>query len=92
MNSISVEPLGIGVDVHVDRICRRLGWVKAKKSNSRTPEEETRLSLQSWLPKSLWKDINPLMVGYGQLICTAKPKCGNCVVANYCPSARKYCN
>ncbi|GAA5817384.1 hypothetical protein MFLAVUS_010929 [Mucor flavus] len=74
--------LGIGVDVHVHRIANRLGWVKTK-----TPEE-TRLSLQSWLPKDKWKNINPILVGYGQIVCLPRgPLCHSCPVSAYCPSA-----
>lgn len=39
--------VGIGVDTHVHRISNRLGWCKTK-----TPEQ-TRLALQSWLPKEV---------------------------------------
>lgn len=46
---ISFRPVGIGVDVHVHRICNRLGWVK----NTKNPEE-TRVALQEWLPKDRW--------------------------------------
>ena len=37
---------GVVVDVHVDRICNRLGWVETKKP------ERTRTELESWLPVS----------------------------------------
>ncbi|KAI9244259.1 DNA glycosylase [Helicostylum pulchrum] len=71
--------LGIGVDVHVHRIANRLGWVKTK-----TPEE-TRLS---WLPKDKWRNINPILVGYGQIVCLPRgPLCHTCPVRAYCPSA-----
>ncbi|KAL9544924.1 hypothetical protein PS6_008515 [Mucor atramentarius] len=74
--------LGIGVDVHVHRICNRLGWVKTK-----TPEE-TREDLQSWLPKDKWRKINPIMVGYGQIVCLPRgPRCDVCPVNQYCPSS-----
>ncbi|KAJ2719013.1 alpha,alpha-trehalase nth1 [Coemansia sp. Benny D115] len=75
---------GIGVDTHVLRISHRLGWVSEL---SKTPEA-TRHSLESWLPKSLWREINPLLVGLGQTVCRAVgPKCGECPVSQYCPSA-----
>ncbi|KAI5286150.1 Endonuclease III-like protein 1 [Ascosphaera aggregata] len=54
--------LGIGVDVHVHRITNLWGWVKTK-----TPEE-TRIALESWLPKEKWGEINKLLVGVGQTI------------------------
>ncbi|KAI8968377.1 DNA glycosylase, partial [Mycotypha africana] len=73
---------GIGVDVHVHRISNRLGWCKTK-----TPEE-TRVSLQSWLPKNKWKDINPLLVGFGQIVCLPRgPRCNSCPVSRYCPAS-----
>ncbi|KAI8981569.1 DNA glycosylase [Pilobolus umbonatus] len=76
--------MGIGVDVHVHRISNRLGWVKTN-----TPEE-TRESLQSWLPKDKWKGINPMLVGFGQTVCLPRgPRCDICPVSEYCPSAVK---
>ncbi|KAI8639482.1 DNA glycosylase [Parasitella parasitica] len=74
--------MGIGVDVHVHRICNRLGWVKTS-----TPEK-TRESLESWLPKDKWRSINPIMVGYGQIVCLPRgPRCDICPVSQYCPSS-----
>lgn len=64
---------GIGVDVHVHRITNLWGWHKTK-----TPEE-TRLALQSWLPRDRWREINWLLVGLGQTICApVGRKCGDC--------------
>ncbi|SCZ97225.1 BZ3500_MvSof-1268-A1-R1_Chr4-2g07071 [Microbotryum saponariae] len=45
---------GIGVDVHVHRISNRLGW---HKPATNTPEQ-TRLNLESWLPKEEHPKIN----------------------------------
>ncbi|KAJ6630302.1 DNA glycosylase [Mycena sp. CBHHK59/15] len=76
---------GIGVDVHVHRITRLLGWHKAD-----TPED-ARVSLESWLPKELHREINPLLVGFGQTICPSNaPRCGECKLsaAGLCPSAK----
>lgn len=62
--------VGIGVDTHVHRISNRLGWCKTN-----TPEQ-TRLALQSWLPKELHPIINKDMVGFGQVICLpVSPRC-----------------
>ncbi|CAG8556630.1 15953_t:CDS:2 [Acaulospora colombiana] len=69
---------GIGVDVHVHRITNRLGW---HKKETKTPEE-TRLNLESWLPKEYHGPINPLLVGFGQTICLpVRPKCEECLLA-----------
>ncbi|KAL4884240.1 endonuclease III [Aspergillus karnatakaensis] len=67
---------GIGVDVHVHRITNMWGWQKTK-----TPEE-TRMSLESWLPKDKWHEINKLLVGLGQTVCLpVGRRCGDCVLA-----------
>lgn len=82
---------GICVDTHVHRICNRLGWVSRQGTKQKTTcPEETRESLQLWLPKEEWVQINPLLVGFGQTICTPlRPRCGECSVNDLCPSAFK---
>ncbi|XP_015886672.3 endonuclease III homolog 1, chloroplastic isoform X3 [Ziziphus jujuba] len=82
---------GICVDTHVHRICNRLGWVSRPGTKQRTSTpEETRVALQMWLPKDEWVPINPLLVGFGQTICTPlRPRCGECSVSEFCPSAFK---
>ncbi|MDR1169200.1 MAG: endonuclease III [Heliobacteriaceae bacterium] len=69
----------ICVDVHVHRICNRLGYVKTK-----TPEE-TEFALREKLPVKYWIDINTLLVTHGQNVCKpVKPDCTQCPVAQYC--------
>lgn len=69
----------ICVDVHVHRICNRLGYVKTK-----TPEE-TEFALRKKLPKEFWMDINTLLVTHGQNVCKPiKPLCATCVIENLC--------
>ncbi|KAK4783887.1 hypothetical protein SAY86_018255 [Trapa natans] len=82
---------GICVDTHVHRICNRLGWVRRAGSKQKTSSpEETRVALQLWLPKEEWAPINPLLVGFGQTICTPlRPRCDKCGVSELCPSAFK---
>lgn len=75
---------GIGVDVHVHRITNLWGWHKTKSP------EETRASLEAWLPKERWHEINHLLVGFGQTICLpVARKCGECSLAErgLCPAA-----
>ncbi|KAL9233210.1 hypothetical protein vseg_008234 [Gypsophila vaccaria] len=82
---------GICVDTHVHRISNRLGWVSRPGTNQKTKTpEETRVSLERWLPKEEWDPINPLLVGFGQTICTPlRPRCDNCKINSLCPSAFK---
>ncbi|KAH9961148.1 DNA glycosylase [Lactifluus volemus] len=80
--------VGIGVDVHVHRITNRLKWHKSPTKNP----EETRLNLQSWLPTEFHKEINHLLVGFGQVICLPLgPRCDLCTLGTQklCPSAQK---
>jgi endonuclease-3 len=67
---------GIGVDVHVHRITNLWGWCKTNNP------EETRKSLESWLPRERWHGINNLLVGFGQTVCLpVGRKCGECSLA-----------
>merc|ERR1712173_490746 len=78
------EAEGIGVDVHVHRICDLLGWTKGAKK-----PEDTRVQLERWLPKNKWVDINTMLVGLGQTVCKSKkPSCEECMVREYCKVGR----
>ncbi len=70
----------ICVDVHVHRICNRLGLVRTK-----TPFE-TEMALRKILPVRYWKTWNSHLVSFGQTRCgPIRPKCGGCPVSRYCP-------
>lgn len=71
----------ICVDTHVHRIANRMGWVA-----TRTPEQ-TEFALAEILPRKHWIEINELLVGYGQLICTpVSPRCSECLFSDDCPA------
>lgn len=77
------EVTGIGVDTHVHRIVNRLKWLPKETKNP----EQTRISLEKWLPFQYWTEINELLVGFGQKMCTpTNPKCGECLNYDICPS------
>ena len=74
----------ICVDVHVHRICNRLGYV-----NTKAPDD-TELELRKILPKKYWIDFNTLLVTHGQNICKPqKPNCENCSISKYCKKVFK---
>lgn len=74
---------GIAVDVHVNRISKRIGWTKEVKP------ESTRRDLEDMFDPKIWKDINPLLVGFGQTICLPKnPLCSKCIITK-CPSRKR---
>lgn len=69
----------ICVDVHVHRICNRLGYVKTKEP------DETEMVLRKQLPVEYWMDFNTLLVTHGQNICKPqRPNCAACSIAQYC--------
>lgn len=69
----------ICVDTHVHRIPNRLGKIATE-----TPGQ-TEEALKESLPTAYWIDINGLLVGFGQRVCTpVSPWCSRCPVHDYC--------
>ncbi len=69
----------ISVDVHVDRIANRWGYVRA------TTPERTMVALEAVLPERHHIEINRLLVPFGKHICTGvRPKCSTCPVLDMC--------
>jgi endonuclease-3 len=69
----------IGVDIHVQRVTNRWGYVATP-----TPEK-TMAALQETLPKRYWVEINALLVPFGKHVCTGNaPKCSTCPVLDVC--------
>lgn len=79
--------LGLGVDVHIFRLANMWNWVPKVKNP--TPEH-TRIELEKWLPRELWREFNPIMVGFGQSICQPRGRrCDLCTLPKYgrlCPN------
>jgi endonuclease-3 len=70
---------GICVDVHVHRICNRLGWLET------ADPEATEWRLREILPRSQWIPINEILVRHGQNVCKpVSPVCSVCVVRQHC--------
>ena len=73
---------GVVVDTHVSRLSQRLGLT------SNTTPEKIELDLQTLVPKKDWIMFPHWLIHHGRQICIArKPKCGECVLADICPSA-----
>jgi endonuclease III len=78
---------GICVDIHVHRICNRLGYVKTKSP------DETEMVLREILPKQYWKGFNDLLVSFGQNLCKpVSPFCGSCPILYTCPQIGVTCH
>jgi len=69
----------ICVDVHVHRISNRLGLVRTKSPN------ETEQALRRVIPGKYWRELNHLLVAFGQTICRpVNPDCPQCQLRNSC--------
>ncbi len=72
---------GVVVDTHVSRLSQRLGLTE-----NTTPEKIER-DLEQLVPKRNWIMFPHWMIFHGRRVCNArKPKCGECSLANICPS------
>ncbi|HUE98932.1 MAG TPA: endonuclease III [Anaerolineales bacterium] len=72
------EPF-ISVDVHVQRVTNRWGYVTA------SAPEKTMVALAEKLPRRYWIEINRLLVPFGKHICTGNlPHCSTCPVLDMC--------
>lgn len=70
---------GICVDTHVHRISNRFGFVHSKDP------EGTEMALRERLPQEHWKEVNDLLVTWGQNICRpVSPLCSRCAVSDLC--------
>lgn len=77
--SLGFDTPAICVDTHVHRISNRLGWIR-----TRTPHE-TEVALMTLVPRKHWIDVNEIMVGFGQRVCTPlSPHCSTCPVVKWC--------
>lgn len=77
---------GIAVDTHVNRIAHRL---KLSPKNHEKEPLKTEQDLLKILPREYWNDVNHQWIMLGREICDArKPLCGECPLADICPSAK----
>lgn len=77
--TIGFRKPGICVDVHVHRICNRLGYIHTKDP------QETEIELRKKLPTRYWINLNDLLVRFGQNLCRpTSPFCSQCRILPYC--------
>jgi endonuclease-3 len=77
------NPQGIVVDTHVRRLAQRLGLTKEDD-----PVKIER-DLMKIVPREDWGRFPHLLIWHGRRVCLARsPRCGECVLADLCPSSR----
>lgn len=80
VRSVAFGKDAICVDTHVHRIMNIWGYVRTS-----TPLE-TEMALRTKLPRKHWKEINSILVTFGQGTCRpVSPHCDRCVLAETCP-------
>ena len=74
---------GVVVDTHVARLSFRLGLT------TQTDPVKIEQDLIKLFPRQQWTLLAHLLIFHGRRICDAKnPRCGECVLADICPSSR----
>jgi endonuclease-3 len=74
--------VGVVVDTHVGRLARRLGLT------NETDAVKIERALMPLFPRETWTMLSHLLIWHGRRVCDArKPRCGDCVLADRCPSA-----
>jgi endonuclease-3 len=73
---------GIVVDTHVGRLATRLGLTRE------TDPVKVEHALVPLFPREQWAMLSHVLIFHGRRVCDArKPRCGECAVADICPSS-----
>ncbi len=76
---------GVVVDTHVARLSQRLGLTSEENA------EKIEQDLIELVPKKHWIMFPHWLITHGRRVCKARsPKCGECVLADICPSRALY--
>ncbi|WP_022665723.1 endonuclease III domain-containing protein [Desulfospira joergensenii] len=80
VRAVAFDKDAICVDTHVHRIMNIWGYVKTKAPL------ETEQALRKKLPKKHWKEVNSILVAFGQAVCRpVSPLCHRCPIEGDCP-------
>ena len=73
---------GIVVDTHVTRLSNRLALTTG------TDAVKIEQALIPLFPQAHWTMLSHLLIEHGRQVCDARaPRCGDCILADICPSA-----
>lgn len=80
--SVAMGQPGLPVDTHVMRLSKRLGLT------DQTDPVKIEAELCAMLPRSTWGAMSLRLILHGRAVCVARtPRCGSCVLADFCPSS-----
>jgi endonuclease-3 len=84
VRSVAMDLPGLPVDTHVTRLSHRLGLT------TETDAVKIEYALNPMIPAKRRGTFSLLLILHGRRVCVArKPRCGDCVLADFCPSAGK---
>jgi endonuclease-3 len=84
LRSVAYDLPGLPVDTHVGRLATRL------KLTTETDPVKVELDLNALVPPDARGAFSLRLILHGRRVCSArKPKCGDCLLADVCPSAFK---
>ena len=82
LRSVAMDLPGLPVDTHVGRLARRLGLTEE------TDPVKAEVALNTMVPAGQRGAFSLRFILHGRAVCVArKPRCGTCVLADFCPSA-----
>jgi endonuclease-3 len=82
LRSVAMGLPGLPVDTHVGRLAVRLGLT------TETDPVKAELALNPMVPARERGDFSLRLILHGRAVCVArKPRCGDCVLNDFCPSA-----
>jgi endonuclease-3 len=84
IRSVAMDEPGLPVDTHVLRLSKRLGLT------AEVDPVKVERDLNAMLPPSDWGLFSERVILHGRRVCDAKkPRCDECVLNDFCPSAFK---
>ena len=82
LRSVAMDLPGMPVDTHVGRLANRLGLT------TETDPVKAELALNPMIPAKERGMFSLRLILHGRAVCVArKPRCGDCLLADFCPSA-----
>ena len=82
VRSVAFDLPGLPVDTHVGRLSRRLGLTELEDP------VKVEHELNAFVPASERGDFSLRLILHGRRVCPSrKPRCEDCVLADFCPSS-----
>jgi endonuclease-3 len=82
VRSVGFDLPGLPVDTHVARLTRLLGLTTS------TDPDRIERDVCALLPRAEWGALSLRLILHGRRVCIARrPRCGECLLADFCPSA-----